>query len=297
MPPSIEAWMVALQSVDRDSDCINNVVSKVKGYRFPDPGLFILTTLKDVYLATWLSARPAWMWGMMKEISPTGGGGPICVPSQWWRDFLHRGCFDHDSSFHTLATSKAITMKGCSKTGQRNQEVTRIFHHHMGSELKKVESVFWRGRWLMQEDIAHLEPGIIVEILWDLYKHNWRLELVSLDRVVVPSMWLPREAQNQDALLKSLFHNNDYLVSQFLNSNHGLTAMVWKDWVPYLKIFHKIMLSWPGFPLSGNSLKLTSPAEVTFIKKFLANFYCQTFFDFFGRAPITPHRLPLAMHE
>jgi len=84
MPPSIEAWMVALQSVDRDSDCINNVVSKVKGYRFPDPGLFILTTLKDVYLATWLSTRPAWMWGIMKEISPTGGGGLICVPSQWW---------------------------------------------------------------------------------------------------------------------------------------------------------------------------------------------------------------------
>src|SRR5262245_48539637 len=108
MPPSIEAWVVALQSVDRNPDRIKDVASKVKGYRFPDPGLFISTSLKDVYLGTWLSARVAWMWGMVREISPRGGG-PTHVPLQWWRDFLHRGCFPADPKMQTLATSRAKT--------------------------------------------------------------------------------------------------------------------------------------------------------------------------------------------
>jgi hypothetical protein len=296
MPPSIESWVVALQSVDKDSGRIRDSASKMKGYRFPDPGLFISTSLKNVYLATWLSARPAWMWGMAKEISPAGSG-PVRVPSQWWRDFLRRGCFPTDPSSHALVTSKAKTTKGPSKTELRNKDVTRIFCHHMGAELKIVDSVFWRGKQLTQEGIARLDPGVTAEILWDLYEHNWRLELVSLDRVVVLTLWWRGEPQNRDSLIKSLFHNNDYLVSQFPTSDQGLAALVWKDRAPYLKIFREIMSAWPGFPRDAKGLKLTSPGEVAFVEKLLANFYCQTFFDFSGRAPITPHRLPLVMHE
>lgn len=296
MPPHIEAWVAALQSVDKGSNRIRDDANKIKGYRFPDPGLFISTSLRNVYLATWLSARPAWMWGMTKEILPAGGG-PVRVPSQWWRDFLRRGCFPSDSSSHALATSKAKTTKGPSKTELRNKDVTRIFRHHMGAEMKIVDSVFWRGKQLTQGDIAQLDPVVIAEILWDLYEHNWRLELVSLDRVVMPALWWPGEAEDRDSLIRSLFHNNDYLVSQFPTSDQGLAALVWQDRAQYLKIFREIMSPWPGFPPDAGHLKLTSPSEVAFVEKLLANFYCQTFFDFSGRAPITPHRLPIVVHE
>jgi len=294
MPPSIEAWVLALQSVDADPNRIKESASIVKGYRFPDPGLFISTSNKEVYLATWLSSRAAWMSGMAKDIWP-GDDGPTHVPAQWWRDFLRRGCFRtvHSPQTPEARQSRSIATTGPTKTQRRNEEVTKIFRRHMDTDLREVESVFWKERRLTQGDFAHLDPRVIAEILWDLYEHNWRLELLTLDRTVQPLLWRGEDAYKRDLLLKSLFHNNDYLVSKFPTSDCGLASKVWQDRAPYIKIFREILSTWPGLPHGVCSRKLTSPVEVSVVEKALADFYCQTFYDHFGRAPITPHRLPL----
>jgi hypothetical protein len=231
MPPSIEAWVLALQSVDTNQDRIKETATTVKGYRFPDPGLFISTSKKEVYLATWLSSRAAWMCGVTKDIWPEDGG-PHRVSGQWWRDFLRKGCFPSTQPTKVIANSSEST-----KARLRNKEVTRIFRHYTGTDLKEVDAVFWRGRRLTQGDFAGLKPLVISEILWDLYEHNWRLELLSLDRTVKPSLWQGQEAHKRDSLLRSLFGNNDYLVVEYPQSDSGIAAKSWKDCAPYIKIF------------------------------------------------------------
>jgi hypothetical protein len=295
MPPSIETWVKALQSVDQDPHRIKNSAASHKGYRFPDPGLFLFSSQKEVYLATWLSSRSAWMMGMAKDIWP--GDGAPSVSSQFWRDFLHRGCFPPTSNpttssqAHQPHGTPTATSKP-TKAQRRNQEVTKIFHHHMRTDLKEVDCVFWKQRRLVQGDFANLEQDVVAEILWDLYEHNWRLDLLTLDLIVSPSLWQGENGYARDDLVKSLFHNSHYLVITFPTFNHGLASKSWKDRAPYVKILRDILSSWPGFQDAVRRRQLTTPVDVSLVEQYLADFYCQTFYDYFGRVPITPHRLP-----
>ncbi|KIO06113.1 hypothetical protein M404DRAFT_139674 [Pisolithus tinctorius Marx 270] len=36
------------------------------------------------------------------------------------------------------------------------------------------------------------------KILWDLYEHNFQFELVALDHVMMPSLWLNRDSERLD---------------------------------------------------------------------------------------------------
>src|SRR5262245_25469603 len=301
MPPSIDAWVQALQSVNTDPLRVNG--KQLKGYAFPDPGLFISTlsaTKREVYLATWLSSRAAWMCGMSKQVWPEGGC-PTRVPSQLWRDFLRRGCFPETANSISATpsqTHEAGTRPVASrptKAQQRNQEVTKIFHNHTGEDLKDVDSVYWRGKGLSKDDFAHLERGVLSEILWDLYEHNWRFDLLTLDRVSNPFLWQGEAAYNRDALIKSLFHNGSYLVTEFPKSNIGVSASLWKDRSPYISILRQILSAWPSWsdlPPDIRDRHLVTQEDVNIVERGLANFYCQTFFNIFGRAPVTPHRFP-----
>jgi hypothetical protein len=289
MPPSIESWVLAMQKVDTTRSPIKDTAHH-RGYRFPDPGLFIGTSQKEVYLATWLSARSAWMMGMAKDIWP--GDGAQCVPAQWWRDFLRRGCFPPISSPVTSSKARQPATSEPTKTQRRNEEVTKIFRRHMRTELKEVDSVFWKDRPFVRDDFKNLEPDVVAEILWDLYEHNWRLDLLTLDQVVMPSLWQGEKGYERDNLVKSMFHNSHYLVITFPLANHGLASQSWKDRAPYVKIFRDILSFWPHFPHAVGGRNLTTPGDVSLIEQVLADFYCQTFYDYFGRAPITPHRLP-----
>jgi hypothetical protein len=301
MPPSIEAWVQALQSVNTDPQRING--KQLKGYAFPDPGLFISTistTKREVYLATWLSSRAAWMCGMSKQLWPEGGC-PTRVPAQLWRDFLRRGCFPETADSISSTPSQTHQADTCpatsrrTKAQRRNQEVTKIFRDHTGEDLKDVDGVYWRGQRLSKDDFTHLEPGVLSEILWDLYEHNWRFDLLTLDRVVNPSLWRGEEAHNRDVLIKSLFHNQSYLITEFPQSNVGISASLWKDRSPYISILRQILSSWPSWPHLPHSVrerKLVTLEDANIVERGLADIYCQTFFDIFGRAPVTPHRFP-----
>jgi hypothetical protein len=304
MLPYIKAWVLALQSVDTNPQRIN--ATQLKGYAFPDPGLFISTlsaTKREGYLATWLSSRAAWMCGMSKQLWPEGGC-PTRVPSQLWRDFLRKSCFPEtaDSISSTSSQShpagKINTRPAPSwhtKAQQRSQDVAKIFRNHTGEGLKDVDSVYWRQKRLSKEDFTHLEPQVLSEILWDLYEHNWRLDLLTLDRIVKPSLWRGEQAHNQDVLIKSLFHNQSYLVTDFPQSDIGISASSWKDRSPYINNFRQILSSWPSWsrlPQRVRERKLVTLEDVNVVERGLADFYCQTFFDHFGRAPITPHRFP-----
>jgi hypothetical protein len=302
MPPSIEAWVLALQSVSTTAQRFNT--NQLKGYAFPDPALFVSTmsiTKRHVYLATWLSSRAAWMCGMSRQLWPEGGS-PTRVPSQLWRDFLRRGCFPetaHSTSPQNRPAKKVKANPSTSrdtKSQQRSEAVSRIFRDHTGEDLKDVDSVYWRENRLSKEDFVHLESQVIAEILWDLYEHNWRFDLLTLDRVVMPSLWRGDEAHNRDVLIKSLFHNQSYLVTEFPQSNVGISASLWKDRSPYINILREILSSWPSWsrlPRSVRERKLLTLEDANAVERGLANVYCQTFFDFFGRAPIVPHRFPI----
>jgi hypothetical protein len=92
-----------------------------------------------------------------------------------------------------------------------------------------------------------------------------------------------------------------YLVGKMPSSNQGLAAESWEDRLPYVENFRVLVSDWPGDQaITLKKMKvLSSPFftqshyDVERVERIVVPFYCQVFFDYFGRAPITPHRIPL----
>jgi len=147
-----------------------------------------------------------------------------------------------------------------------------------------------------------LTPTINSEIVWDLFEHNFRLELLALDRCAMAESWqVPMEAAIRDTLVRGVFPGDGgFLVGIMPTSNQGLAAERWEDHLPFVEKLRKLMSDWPGEP--AGKLKaigaldsvdfIPTPYDIEKVQRVIAPLYCQTFFDFFGRAAITPHLIP-----
>ena len=78
-------------------------------------------------------------------------------------------------------------------------------------------------------------------------------------------------------------------------SHLGLVADNWQDRVNYVEALRRVVSGWPGD--ASKQLKVRYMSESMSEAKFresedvVVKVYCQTFFDNFGRAPCTPHRI------
>ncbi len=170
-------------------------------------------------------------------------------------------------------------------------------------------SISWRGINL-QDTVP--PPDIARQILWELTELNFRFELKSLDErahdtslpiAAKPSEpGIPRtpEDTRQDLLGRCFPGNYLPIVANPDNANKGLTANLWADRRQFLVAFHFLMSSWNGFSAYASSHKISgnlaipdhlTEDETNMLEYFVAGFYTQSFFNFFGRAPIIPRHL------
>jgi hypothetical protein len=164
------------------------------------------------------------------------------------------------------------------------------------------KQVFWNELAVQHGDTSMLTCTVTSQIIWDLFEHNFRLELLALDRCVMAKIWQDSlKAAARDDLLKRVFPGDSgYLVGVMPSSNEGLAAEKWEDRMPYVENFRVLVSDWPGesAALLKDIKVLASPfftprrSDVDKVEVLLTHFYCQTFFDYFGRAAITPHRIP-----
>jgi hypothetical protein len=84
--------------------------------------------------------------------------------------------------------------------------------------------------------------------------------------------------------------------------DQGLAAPSWQDRLPFVENFRVLVSGWDGdvpeklrgmmvLASAKNGFKV-SRRDVESVEKMVVSYYCQTFYDWFGRAAICPHRLP-----
>jgi hypothetical protein len=101
---------------------------------------------------------------------------------------------------------------------------------------------------------------------------------------------MEREAMVADILPRGLF-----IMHQVSTRDEGLGAKDWRDRRGYVEAFRILLRSWPGalaglrlMSLDGSS----NTVNVAAVEAVAYPFYCQTFWNFAGRAPSVPHILP-----
>ena len=226
---------------------------------------------------------------------------PVMMPlPQRWRDFLVH-----------IANTTGLEIRGSGGARRRDTRsdsvVMQSFIEDM-SAFKVPVDIYW-GKQLVRsaKDIRNGEitilPMFAKEMVWDLCEHNFRMELLSLDRILVPRKYMSasqrseREAKVADVVPQGLF-----TWSKPLLKDEGLAGRLWEDRMEYVEAFRVLLSSWPGSTAgvlavmsAGSWLGSTFISDRERVERVEAvayPFYCQTFFEYSGRAPTVPFHLP-----
>jgi hypothetical protein len=249
-------------------------------YVFPDPGLFIHSATAAKYIESWLRVRDAWFMRVAKEES-------LALSNQSWRTFL--------------SIDNTVPGRGDTKAARRRQEVLDIMlpnpDMYPGVEKRSglMGPIVWQGR---EYPSGVLPPeNIVREILWELYEVNFIQELQSLDRRACHGLDLSSTTQLFDRQIEisQCFRTSSFRHVPIPSENLGLADNDFDKRFRFVTALAFVMNKWKGDKpavLTGDLFKLElSPDAAMELEKVVAKYYCQQFFNYFGRAAQVPHRL------
>jgi hypothetical protein len=285
-PFSIPAWQDALQAVNRSSPLIETQKTSANfgRYVFPDPGLFISPTTdekKSRYIESWLQTRDAWL--MRLQIEPS-----LAMSSQHWRTLL--------------SMDVSVPVQGSTKAAKRRQDVLNMLlpssstHSEVQTRSTAKELLVWQGK---EYPLGVLPPEDVVrQILWELYELNFIHELQSLDRRACADLDLSNTVQLIERQMKisRCFPINSFRHVTIPSENCGLAADDLNKRFPFVVELLHVLKSWRGekpaiFGISMDNLRDSTHQARIQLEKTIAKYYCQQFFNYFGRAAQIPHRL------
>jgi hypothetical protein len=155
--------------------------------------------------------------------------------------------------------------------------------------------IFWQGR---EYPSGVLPPEDVVrEILWELYELNFIHELQSLDRRACDNVDLLNAAQlfDRQIVISQCFQTSSFRHVAIPSKNLGLADDDFDKRFQFITALVTVVHSWKGekpAPLAGDLLDLQlSPNEAKEMEYIVTKYYCQQFFNYFGRAAQVPHRL------
>jgi hypothetical protein len=297
VPPSIPVWTCALQAVIKDKARIRpDLPHSEKGHTFPDPNSLAGLT-PDQYakkLVAWLSLRP----GTCSRAFVSAGQKPPTGSGAVWRSVLN---IDSKTIIPDSPYIRADAQKE-TKTSKVATAIKQLFRQELLDTLQGGhKAVYWHDCEMPVKDdrIVDLDHVIVREIIWELFEHNFRFEVKALDMIAAPSQW---DGTNAISHLKT--------ICQAIGNDFDAKFVIWNDPFPWfneglrnmdltirilpLESLRRLMLSWPNVPASivdGTFLRGT-PCEFEVLEYDVVLFYCQSFYDFFGRPPIVPHYIP-----
>jgi hypothetical protein len=311
-PAPISAWADGLRLVVQHEQSTQDKQHHLSFdlYMFPEPSLILNANpnRQAIYLKNWLLSRPAWIWRAQRRQVST----PPISP-QMWRECLWWG----------LATDKPLV----NSTHPRFPELKRMaaaFNctlENNGSlavpawqldttppTTRNSGQLEWRGQIITMKENGMPGDEVVREIIWELYELSFRVELLALDSLLMSkSMDSEGLAARQDRIGRLFYYsgnqNNFNLLNiEFPPDNCGLSSWNIRGRKNSILILANLMIGWsrPSMPTKISQLARTteqrdlSNEEMVELEKEVAAFYCQTFYDLRGRAPITPHRLRVA---
>ena len=228
--------------------------------------------------------------------------------SQEWRDYLVLigQCIGLRDAPITNTTSEPARKKR-KKTGPN--ELNALFGIDFPQDLGPVD-VYWQGSIIVDaaaiQTRSFLVPDAIArQVIWDLYEHNFRLEFLALDRCIQPRELMSKEAASErDDMVANCFPQHSFTLVDLPQHDEGLGARLVETRSEWVDNFRMVMALWPGAEaarlavmsavrrLKTGTIDEAFPSSVEAVERIAYPFYCQMFFDYFGRAASVPRILP-----
>ena len=170
IPLDVYSWRTAFQDVDKDVKRVCANAPKI-AYFFPHPSFFVngkSNERRERYFHTWLISWSAWITHLsILDPSPVV---PCC-----WHDFLN-----------TIPATIAST-----HSGHQLQKSANLFSPEFVRVTQVTTSeVQFQDLTLNLNAISQMDNTTKGKILWDLYEHSFQFELLVLDQLLVPQLWI-----------------------------------------------------------------------------------------------------------
>lgn len=247
---------------------------------FPDPCLIVGTTSEERrkrYIVTWLSIRSAWLNRVTDSTASP-------VHPSIWRGFLN-----------SILNPEQVFSSSSASSRQLNEAMNLFGPEFMKLHISAHQSpalLTWRDNTVTADTLS---AEHIREVLWDLAEHNFRFELLHLDKRMVSAAWNGDSTRLEIVLRVFAGGAGTVLGSEpFPDRNRGLGSLRVEDRLPFLENFRALLSSWPDAPSALlNPLKSSDlNTHVFAVERCVTLFYVQSFYDTYGRPPIIPRHIP-----
>lgn len=285
LPPLLEPWRTALLSVDANpghchacahpSPSNPTAIPHENQYAFPRPDIIATVNTDEKvnsFLESWLCLQiPLYARLTVTERVPAN------MYHQEWRAVLALGFL------HSAGESGGKAMKRC-------QEVRKMMDGYLDDFPlcgdNEVSTAFWKGKAYQSLTTEERQ-----EICWELGEVNFRCEFRALHHRAAVSSGPSISAFD----LSRCFADGQHLPGQLdvESANYGVAHHLWLERVPCIFAMKKVMKTWQGHPSSLETVKPAGWTEEEFLdlEKQIASFYADTFFLYFGHAPVLPRQL------
>ncbi|KAF9037972.1 hypothetical protein BJ165DRAFT_1407915 [Panaeolus papilionaceus] len=284
-PYSIPAWRDALVAVNYSPAKIVDKASadhNCNQYVFPDPGLILNSKHTDVYILNWLRLDRVWH----HIVAENGTLSP-----QDWRYLLFLDLSKPPPD------GNATVQQRCRELYEKLQTCVNRF----SSSVKLVDQFSNAPRWNSQPVTAPVPERTVREIMWTLYKYNFTFELISLDRRACLELGpnpTDEKLDEREKLIRACFAAARFKLPEIDPKNIGLASDELEDRLPYIIALGKVIKSWTLDPDPVLLLCDRRRPELHLdqsrrhgLERVVTQLYCQTFWNYFGRAAQIPHRL------
>ena len=189
-----------------------------------------------------------------------------------------------------------------TKAGKRRQLILNLLNpkseHFTGIKSRSTsgEPVTWQGSNYLPDVLP--ADHIVRGILWELYQLNFAYEFLSLDRRTCSNLDPSDDSQlmQRQVMILECFPVDPFLSRSLPDRNCGLAANDIEERLPFILLLVRVMQSWKGdkppiFKFAAQFYQEIPGSEALRFEEAAAKYYCQQFFNYFGRAALVPHRL------
>ena len=289
-PPSNPTWQNTLLLIDRS----HRLDLGLGGYAFPEPGLFVSTTTRDkqrTYLSSWLRLRqPFIQRAVMKDWRD------CLIANQEWRNLLTFTFANPGTTGNAAIQSETARKRLLNLLGN-------VLESDLQLQDNGVSGLDWHGECLDNELI--MDPQIVREIVWDLTELNLRFELTALDDFLNSNRDdNPDNMPRYVAILRCFQREGSgfVLAPDISSANLGLAAADIRTRLPFLLALRNVVCTWRDLDQAGLMMHIADEEwtgkddkKLQDFEKGLVQTYTAAFYRVFGRPPIVPHNLLIAV--
>jgi hypothetical protein len=218
----------------------------------------------------------------------------LALSNQSWCSFL-----SIDNIVPEKGETKAVPKKGETKAAQRRREALDMIlpnpDMYPGVEKRSglMGPIVWQGK---EYPSGVLPPeNVLWEILWELYELNFIYKLQSLDHHACENLNSLNATQlfEREIDISQCFCTSSYRRVPIPSENHGLADDDFDKRFRFVTGLYFVVKRWKGDKLAMlvDDLSDLSPKGAMELEKVVAKYYCQQFFNYFGRAAQVPHCL------